>query len=767
MRAKLTFSLVVFFSFFNSTIYSQSVGIGSSSFVPGAMLEIHGSGNTNATQALHVENSAGTDMLTVLNNGNVGIGTATPSYPLHIVNTTNETLTVESDNTTSTAISVKNTSAGGHDFQFYSTGSGNLAGRFGVWDNTAGKTWLNLSGTNGDYTIVSGAVYGFSSSATQAGTAADVGISRTAAGSMAVGNGTAADYSGKLFAGNVGVGTNSTSYHLEVNGGTGKGRIYGDVSGVNPALILSGDATNGYYPYIEFRPLGSTAVGGNIQSNSSSGGISLQPYAGPVRVIPSAVYTSTYGVMQLESRFGQTADLYQMRDYTNNYVLGGMKPISATNQRIKFSLYNTLESAATNYEAISLYPDNTNNVFRIEAENGGTGTLRNLVFQGGGGNVGIGTTSATSKLTVLTSTGLDGISSSDGTRWIKLMSGTLGAGSYNGIVQANDNAIIYSSGTIGNGAFVIAPWSGSTSGLRMDGNGYVGIGTTTPGYLLHLEYTNTGTTIQTASAPVVIRNNTTTSGALSLIRFVGSTSAGAAYPTAYIGTYNTPGAGLASGAIFFAPVTTAGNLAEAMRITANGNVGIGTTNPGVRRLDVVSSSGSGSTVNASQFAMSLQFGGGGTEYGIAFAPKTANPVNMYFCHTDGTTVGSITSTNAATAFNTTSDIRLKQNIKPTQKGLNDLMKAKVCDYTFKNDSLNKIHTGFIAQELYQIYPEAVTKPHNENDFWQVDYGKITPLLVKAIQEQQAEIDELKAQIQKLQTSSGAQSKLKSTVTSSK
>lgn len=496
-----------------------------------------------------------------------------------------------------------------------------------------------------------------------------------------------------------------------------------------------------------------------------------------------------------------------------------------------------------------------------------------------GGNVGIGTSSPGNKLSVTSATALDGIYQTDGTRWLKYMSGTVGGGSYNNITQANDNAIIFSGGAQGSGNLVIGPWAnaGVVAGIRMDGNGNVGIGTaspsntlevngiikvtnysgyltlgkmdnvdeggeirlgganaysswvqdvwastmrftttnqtsqvrmfdggtgsmglyvqgnvgigivtpqnkldveggavigatysgtnaapadglliegnvgigtTSPGNKLHVEYSNTGTTIQTSSPPIVVRNNTTTSGALTSIRFVGSTSAGASYPTGYIGTYNTPGAGLASGAIYFAPVTTAGNLSEAMRITANGNVGIGTTNPGVRRLDVVSSSGSGATVNGSNFAMSLQFGGGGAEYGIAFAPKNANPVNMYFCHTDGTTVGSITSTNVATVYNTTSDIRLKKNINTSLQGLNDLMKLNIVEYNFTSDENQKLYHGFIAQELYKILPEAVWVGGDDprKNPWQVDYSRLTPLLAKAIQEQQKIIEDQKAEI---------------------
>jgi len=45
--------------------------------------------------------------------------------------------------------------------------------------------------------------------------------------------------------------------------------------------------------------------------------------------------------------------------------------------------------------------------------------------------------------------------------------------------------------------------------------------------------------------------------------------------------------------------------------------------------------------------------------------------------------------------------------------------------------------GFIAQDLYNIIPEVVYKPSDESkDFWAIDYSKLTPILVKGIQEQQ-------------------------------
>ncbi|MFZ4582781.1 MAG: tail fiber domain-containing protein, partial [Paludibacter sp.] len=122
-----------------------------------------------------------------------------------------------------------------------------------------------------------------------------------------------------------------------------------------------------------------------------------------------------------------------------------------------------------------------------------------------------------------------------------------------------------------------------------------------------------------------------------------------------------------------------------------------------------------------------------------------------------------TGTLVAGAYTTGSDRRLKNNIVNTHFGINDLMKIQVRDYVYKADTSKTLVTGFIAQELYEIFPNAVTKPANDDKMWSVDYGNVTPLLVKAIQEQQStivslqntvstqqqQINELKILVQKL------------------
>jgi SMC interacting uncharacterized protein involved in chromosome segregation len=71
-------------------------------------------------------------------------------------------------------------------------------------------------------------------------------------------------------------------------------------------------------------------------------------------------------------------------------------------------------------------------------------------------------------------------------------------------------------------------------------------------------------------------------------------------------------------------------------------------------------------------------------------------------------------------------------------GLNDLLKAEVKDYKYLDS--DRFKTGFIAQDFYEIYPRAVNKPEDEKeDHWSIDYGQITPLIVKAVQELTAEV----------------------------
>jgi len=104
---------------------------------------------------------------------------------------------------------------------------------------------------------------------------------------------------------------------------------------------------------------------------------------------------------------------------------------------------------------------------------------------------------------------------------------------------------------------------------------------------------------------------------------------------------------------------------------------------------------------------------------------------------------------------TYSDGRLKTERRILPYGLKEVMQLEPIAY-FHHNSTSKDgkiiieesgakSIGFIAQDMYKIIPEIVNVPEDENaQLWSMNYEKLTPVLVKAIQEQQLIIEELKA-----------------------
>jgi len=98
---------------------------------------------------------------------------------------------------------------------------------------------------------------------------------------------------------------------------------------------------------------------------------------------------------------------------------------------------------------------------------------------------------------------------------------------------------------------------------------------------------------------------------------------------------------------------------------------------------------------------------------------------------------------AAVAYNTTSDERLKEHFRPTAIGIETLMQIEVEDFNFKAEP-NRDIQGFRAQALHKKYPVAVSVGGDDpkTNPWGVDYGRLTPLLAKCIQQQQMMIESL-------------------------
>jgi hypothetical protein len=181
-----------------------------------------------------------------------------------------------------------------------------------------------------------------------------------------------------------------------------------------------------------------------------------------------------------------------------------------------------------------------------------------------------------------------------------------------------------------------------------------------------------------------------------------------------------------------------------MRITSAGNVGIGTTSPNapldVNGAVIIGTASGLGAINVP--GMSIDPAGR-----IYITRSNADTVAEFNWQPTATRVGSITVTSSNAAYNTTSDRRLKENFAATKAGLNALMVLPVQDFNFISDKDKRRVQGFIAQDLYKIYPEAVTTngddgkiPLKDGRGWSVDYGRVTPLIVKAVQDLKALFD---------------------------
>jgi len=92
-----------------------------------------------------------------------------------------------------------------------------------------------------------------------------------------------------------------------------------------------------------------------------------------------------------------------------------------------------------------------------------------------------------------------------------------------------------------------------------------------------------------------------------------------------------------------------------------------------------------------------------------------------------------------------SDLTVKENIAPLDYGLKEIMALNPVSFTFKEGWQNYgegKQIGAIAQEVERIIPEAVFTTPSTGKMG-INYEKLIPVLIKAIQEQQVEIDKLK------------------------
>lgn len=155
------------------------------------------------------------------------------------------------------------------------------------------------------------------------------------------------------------------------------------------------------------------------------------------------------------------------------------------------------------------------------------------------------------------------------------------------------------------------------------------------------------------------------------------------------------------------------------------------------------------SINTSSAGYAGYFNGRLTVTGTLEADNNIIPL------TDAThNLGSLTNRwNTVYALNgtiQTSDIRLKRNIEGLQYGLDEVMQIKPISYYWKAEtsSNDSRRIGLSAQNIKQVISEVVQKD-TASDVLGVNYAELVPVLIKAIQEQQEQIEDLKQEVQSL------------------
>jgi len=259
-----------------------------------------------------------------------------------------------------------------------------------------------------------------------------------------------------------------------------------------------------------------------------------------------------------------------------------------------------------------------------------------------------------------------------------------------------------------------------TERMRIDSSGNVGIGQSSPSsFDVGARQLVVGDT-SVASQGITIAADTN-----SILYFADGTSGDEAYRGSII--YNHT-------ADMFAFRTAGFN--ERMRIDSSGQLFLGKTSGVSGAFFQVAGDASNQSIR-----MENAYGTGTAQLITNTSGQTFNAILF---ENSGVS-GSISVTTSATAYNTSSDARLK-DVTGEARGLEVINELNPVAYNWKADG--KADEGLIAQEVLDIVPNAVSG--SEEEMYQMDYSKLVVHLVAGMKEQQTIIDDLKTRIETLE-----------------
>ncbi len=520
-----------------------------------------------------------------------------------------------------------------------------------------------------------------------------IGITNPAADLVVAGS-SSGEYDALILRNSSGVDTSSTSITFEVSAGTHgtEGATAAKISG-----LREGGGTTGA---LLFHTTAS-GVSGERMRIDSSGNVGIGT-SSPARIL----HVEKDGL----------ADLL-LRD-TSSYSVG-------TGPAVIFQ-GNDSGGTTTQFGAIYGVSNGSNSgELTFETRNSGSSAERMRIDSSG--NVGIGTTSPSYKLTiggnsdsannVLTGSGIV-VGTTIG---LRERGNTAGIGGnvyasqiYQGNSGGGDLELYNVSST-----YSLVFGTNTTERMRIDSSGDVGIGIApVSGYGRKLQVHSAaggGSSVHITDSST----GSTASDGLELISF-GS--------AAYI--WNREASFMSFGT----------SAAERMRIDSSGNLLVGTTSLG-------GNSGRFQAVRGGTGAIGyFEINNGGGAQNAVDITNAANaafvPLRFWVNGYGSSLVGSISCTTSATTYNTSSDQRLKDNIVDAPAGNIDAIRVRSFDW--KADGSHQTY-GMVAQELVDVAPEAVSQGETEDDMWGVDYSKLVPMMIKEIQDLKAEVAALKGE----------------------
>lgn len=401
----------------------------------------------------------------------------------------------------------------------------------------------------------------------------------------------------------------------------------------------------------------------------------------------------------------------------NSSILGGQcNTISGFNSGILGGCNNTLGNCNSFIigSGLTSAANDTTYVSNLDVIGNITGSNATIT-----GNLGIGLANPSFPLEVSsTSTTLLGRFTSNQTNAaIRIVNSSAGLGRTYSIGSGN-------SGSAAINGFYIYDETGGYTALAISGSGNVGIGTTTPSQKLEV----VGGEIKAGRV-----DSSNEGGQVSFGRASDNNTAW------YIDAYSNS----ASPQLRFVNVS---NATVAMTLTGS-NVGIGTSSP-IKPLQV------NAAVNAEVVQFNNTRNNGSSDFVLvtSLGSSNNNTSNYHYIGATGGAdrvyiYGNGNIVNANGSYGTISDISLKENIVDATPKLADLIKLKVRNFNLIENNEKQI--GFIAQEFEEVFPSMINVD-GKSGMKTIKTSVLIPMLVKAIQEQQAIIEELTTRLTALE-----------------